>query len=184
MSHVSLSTRFASTEVLGKDLDAAHYVKTVLNMYFCLFFKHFNPSFCSSRGVFHEWTNRTLTKTWNQILGNMNNLRNHERIEMQHRVQSHGICEMHRQTLLFPSMPHINRFRRELEQLYGNDVTARKGDEIIFNTAQLVYITATCESSFIFGKNQLKPSYTNYAQCATTDLSLNRSVCSDYLCCI
>ena len=56
---------------------------------------------------------------------------------MQEETLTHGILAMYRQTLLFPSLPHVNEFRVELEHRYGHDVNARKGDEVIFTTEQL-----------------------------------------------
>lgn len=49
-----------------------------------------------------------------------------------------GLHEIYRQTLLFSSWPHVEKFRNELELYYGSDISARKGNEVILTTKQLL----------------------------------------------
>jgi hypothetical protein len=68
---------------------------------------------------------------------------------MQDKAFSEGILEIYRQTLLFPLVSHVNDFRVELEHRYGDDVSSRKGNEIIFTTEQLLNSSPAYTQSFV-----------------------------------
>jgi len=84
-----------------------------------------------------------------------------ERRKMQDQVYSTGILEIYRQTLLFPSISSVNDFRVELEHRYGDDVSSRKGHEIIFTTEQLLNSSPACSQSFINTNQQCDMTYIN-----------------------
>ena len=128
-------------------LDIGHYLSTVSHSFLCRYVYSQYPDFCARKGAFHEWTDRQLLSKWSQILAtSVGTLTVNERRTMRDEASSHGILAIYRQTLLFTSVPRVNEFRVELEHRYGYDVIARKGDEIIFTTEQLIDTTLGCGS--------------------------------------
>ena len=126
-------------------VDSGHYIRAVSHSFLCRFVDRLNRDFCTPpAGVFHEWTDRRFIKKWIRILATINALTPGERRKMEDQAFSEGILELHRQTLLFPSISHVNNFRIELEHRYGDDVSSRKGHEIIFTTEQLLNDSPTC----------------------------------------
>ncbi|CAF0997354.1 unnamed protein product [Adineta steineri] len=117
---------------------SSHYIRAVSSSIMCRFIDRLAPKFCKPEGTFHEWIDHRLIKKWTKILNTINDLTHDERRKMQNDVFSRGILEIYRQTLLFPSISHVNDFRIELEQQYGSDICARKGNEVIFTTEQLL----------------------------------------------
>lgn len=142
-------------------LDSSHYIRAVLHSFLCRFVDRLKPDFCTSEGVFHEWTDRRLIKRWTQILATINTLTRSERRKMQDKAFSEGILEIYRQTLLFPLVSHVNEFRIELEHRYGDDVSARKGNEIIFTTEQLLNSSPAYAQSFVNMNRQCETTCMN-----------------------
>ncbi len=132
--------------------DSGHYIRSVSNAFLCEFIDQIFPSLCMPEGAFREWTDRQLIRKWNQILATVDTLTRSERLKMQDQALSHGVLEMHRQTLLFPSIPQVNDFRAELKRRYAHDVSSRKGHEIIYTTEQLLtslsaYDRSVCDAN-------------------------------------
>ena len=133
----------------------------VLHYSLCRLVDRFNLQFCRSEGAFQEWIDRRLAKKWTEILTTINTLTPKKRREMEDRVLSEGIREIYRQTLLFPSVSHVNDFRLELEHRYGHDVRARKGHEIIFTTEQLLNNLPAYDQFFADKNQQCDMTYIN-----------------------
>ncbi|CAF0932641.1 unnamed protein product [Rotaria sordida] len=123
---------------------AGHYFRSVSQMFLCRWIDRWNTKLCVRDGIFHEWTDRIWIKQWEHILSTLTQV---ELRRMRGQALSNGIQEIYRQTLLFPSWPHVEKFRTKLEYHYGSDVSARKGNEIILTTEQLLNVQATCDSS-------------------------------------
>ena len=73
---------------------------------------------------------------------------------MQDQVFSEGILQIYRQSLLFPLLPYVKDFRIELEHRYGSDISARKGNEIILTTEQLLNSSPSCTDFSLNDKQQ------------------------------
>jgi len=115
-----------------------HYIRSVSHAQVCRWFHHWMPTFCKSPRVFHEWIDRNLIERWIYLLSTIDTLTSNDQNQLQKQAMAQGVREIYRQTFLFPSISTVNDFRYELEQIYGDDVTARKGNEIIFTTEQLL----------------------------------------------
>ena len=113
----------------------------------CRFVLHWRTKFCLPEGVFQEWIDRKWIRRWKQILTNIDDLTQVERRQMHKQASSEGLLEIYRQILLFSWIPNVNKFRMELENHYGHDISARKGNEIIFTTRQLLNSPGTCQQS-------------------------------------
>ncbi|CAF1648181.1 unnamed protein product [Rotaria magnacalcarata] len=121
---------------------AGHYIRSKLQLILCQWADSWNLKFCLRTAAFHEWTDRIWIKRWEHILSTMSHV---ERRPLRDQASLHGIQEMYRQTLQFPTQPDVEKFRTELEHHYGSDVSARKGNEIILTTEELLNSQATCD---------------------------------------
>ncbi|CAF0767267.1 unnamed protein product [Adineta ricciae] len=133
---------------------ANHYIRAVSYSFLCRFIDNFTPQFCTPTGAFHEWVDRRLAKRWTQILATIKSLAQNERRQMQDQVFSEGILQIYRQSLLFPPLPYVKDFRIELEHRYGSDISARKANEIIFTTEQLLNSSPSCTADFSMNDKQ------------------------------
>jgi hypothetical protein len=135
-------------------LDAKHYIQAVTNSFLCRYIDRFSPQFCTSPDTFHEWIDRRLLRRWTHLLSEIDTLAHNERRTMQQLALTHGILEIYRQSLLFPSSSNVNNFLQELKWRYGFDVSARKGHEVIFTTEQLLNSSSLCTASTSHDKQQ------------------------------
>lgn len=110
----------------------------------CRWISRWNKKLCLRDGAFHEWTDRSWLEQWERILSTLTHV---ERRRLHHEASSNGIQEIYRQTHQFILEPTVEKFRRELENHYGYDVSARKGNEIILTTEQLLKAENACDAT-------------------------------------
>ena len=103
---------------------------------------------CSAEEAFRENTDKTLLNKWKEILSALP-LASEVREEDVRNATRYGIGEIYRQTnALGTTYPNkeIGEFRRSIIEQYGeDDISLRKGREIIFTNEGLAASPLTCE---------------------------------------
>lgn len=127
---------------------AKSYFDHVSKRYVCRLPEMKEQKDCSAEEAFRENTDKKLLSKWNEILTALP-LSSEIREESVRNATRYGIGEIYRQTnALEATYPRkdIGDFRRSMIEQYGEeDISMRKGREIIFTSEGLADSPLTCE---------------------------------------
>ena len=103
---------------------------------------------CSKEDAFRESTDKKLLEKWKDVLTMLPHVWNADEQYVKNATQ-YGIREIDRQTKelqVFDHESEIHKFREAMIKQYGEeDLSVRKGREIIFTTNGLLQSPLTCE---------------------------------------
>ncbi|CAF3156024.1 unnamed protein product [Rotaria socialis] len=106
---------------------------------------------CSKEDAFRENTDKKLLDKWRKVLETIPNIWNVDEQYMNDAAK-YGVGEIYRQAKQLEASGHQDKIKEFLDTIinqYGDDLSVRKGREIIFTTKGLLDSPLTCE---LFGK--------------------------------
>ena len=123
---------------------AKNYFEHVSRRYVCQVKEIQTMPGCSVEEAFRESTDKKLLKQWNEILQTIPNI---DQEQLMIDAKKYGIHEIYRQAKDLEGDNHqVKEFLSKMIEHYGNDdITVRKGREIIFTVEQLNESPLTCE---------------------------------------
>jgi hypothetical protein len=145
-SHPPTSDVDAALSSCASRLDSGKYLQHVSRRVVCRLGQFRRSPVCSKDEAFRENTDTKLSEQWSQLLKSIVGLAVGERTAMRVKALKHGVHEIYRQASMFAAdYVQVRDFRKNLENKYGRDARSRKGNEIIFTTAQLLDSRRSCE---------------------------------------
>ncbi|CAF4709028.1 unnamed protein product [Rotaria sp. Silwood1] len=127
---------------------AQSYFEHVSRRYVCQIKEMQTQPGCSIQDAFRENTDKKLLENWRQVLTTIPSISNIDEQYMKNATK-YGIGEIDRQSKELEAAGHseiIKEFRDAMIKQYGqDDISVRKGREIIFTTQGLSYSPLTCE---------------------------------------
>jgi len=103
---------------------------------------------CSKEDAFRENTDKKLLDLWKQVLMTIPTVWNVDEQYMKNATK-YGMSEVHRQMIELEAAGHKDKlkdFRETMIKQYGaDDISVRKGREIIYTTKSLLASPLTCE---------------------------------------
>lgn len=123
---------------------AKSYFEHVSRRYVCQIKEVQSIPGCSAKEAFRENTDKQLLKQWKEILQTIPNI---DQSQMMIDAKKYGIHEIYRQAKIFENdNTQVKEFLSTMIQHYGeDDITVRKGREIIYTIEQLNTSPLTCE---------------------------------------
>lgn len=122
---------------------AQSYLEHVSRRYVCQIKDIQKLPGCSSEEAFRENTDKKLLKQWNEILVTIPDINHQQLIE---NAERYGIHEIYQQAKDLQENDQVKTFLKKITEQYGNDdISVRKGREIIYTVEQLKQSPLTCE---------------------------------------
>ncbi|CAF3772172.1 unnamed protein product [Adineta steineri] len=127
---------------------AESYMESVSRKYVCQLEEMKEKPGCSKEDAFRENTDKKLLEKWHTVLTTIPSISNRQE-DFYKNATTYGIGEIYRQVKQFEAtneQDKVKDFLTEMIKQYGtDDISVRKGREIIFTTQGLLNSPLTCE---------------------------------------